>query len=323
MVGQGSAGLEVPPAIWFNGEVVPWERATVHVWTDVAQSGLSVFEGLRGYWHPDAGRHMLLHLDRHLDRLYQSARLARIPLAYPRERLRAVIDELLLRLDYRCHAYLRPTAYLEKGRYSHDPSLARAGAYVAAFPVERDPSIERGIRCMVSSWRRTSDLSGPPRIKAGANYYNIRLARMEADAYGFDEPILLNDAGSVAETGGASVFVLRNGELATPRVTDSILESLTRASVLELAREVPGLVVTEREVQRTELYAADEVFIAGTLAEVTPVVEIDAMPVGGGDPGPLTRRLRQRYTGICTGTVSDDRGWLAPGPVLGLAASDR
>lgn len=321
MVAQGSAGLEVPPVIWFNGAVVPWEQATVHVWTDVAQSGLSVFEGLRGYWHERAGRHMLLHLERHLDRLYQSARLARIPVPYGQPELRSAIDELLQRLEYRRHAYLRPTVFMEKGRYSRDPSRAQVGAYIAAFPVERDPGIERGVRCMVSSWRRTSDLSGPPRIKAGSNYYNIRLARIEADTYGVDEPIMLNDAGTVAETGGASVFVVRNGDLATPRVTDSILESLTRASVIELARAMPGVVVTEREVQRTELHAADEVFLAGTLAEITPVVEIDGLPVADGKPGELTRRLQDGYAGICTGAVADSHGWLTPGPALRAAAA--
>jgi branched-chain amino acid aminotransferase len=320
MVSQGSAGLEVPTAIWFNGAVVPWSQATVHVWTDVAQSGLSVFEGLRGYWHPGAGRHMLLHLDRHLDRLYQSGRLARIPVRYPREEFRSAIHDLLRHLDYRCHTYLRPTAFMEKGRYLSDPVIARCGAYVAAFPVERESAIERGVRCMVSSWRRTSDLSGPPRIKVGANYYNIRLARIEADTYGFDEPILLNDAGSVAETGGAAVFIVRGTELATPRVTDSILESLTRASVLDLARDIPDLTIVEREVQRTELYAADEVFLAGTLAEVTPVVDIDGLSIGEGKPGPLTRRLQERYADICMGAAADERGWLTPGPVLDTAA---
>jgi branched-chain amino acid aminotransferase len=316
MVTQGSAGLDVPTAIWFNGEVVPWEQATVHVWTDVAQSGLSVFEGMRAYWHPRSGRHMLLHFDRHLDRLHQSARLALITVQYHRGELLSYVDQLLHHLVYSSHMFVRPTVYMEKGRYSRDASMARCGAYVAAFPVERDPGIERGVRCMVSSWRRTSDLSGPPRIKAGANYYNIRLARIEADTYGFDEPILLNDAGTVAETGGAAVFVVRGGELATPRVTDAILESLTRASVMELARQVPGVVVHEREVQRTELYAADEVFLAGTLAEVTPVIEIDGLPVGEGKPGPLTRRLQERYGDVCTGTVADERGWLTPGPML-------
>jgi branched-chain amino acid aminotransferase len=313
---EGSAKLAVPPLVWFDGEVVPWERATVHVWTDVAVSGMSIFEGLRAYWRPDQDRHQLLHLDRHLDRLDQSARLGRFPMPYSRDELVHGVNDLLRRLGYRQHVYLRPTVYLRKGRYVRNPSAAQAGAYVVAFPVDRDPGAERGIRCMVSSWRRPSDVVCPPRVKVGAGYYNIRLARIEADTYGFDEPIQLNDAGTVAETGGAAVFIRRGTELATPRITDSILESITRASVLELAREDPDLVVRERAVDRTELYAADEVFLAGTLAEVTPVVDVDGIAIGSGTPGPVTRRLRDRYAGICLGTDPHDRGWFTPGPVI-------
>jgi branched-chain amino acid aminotransferase len=307
--------LSKPEYIWFNDAVRPWADATVHVWTEVVLRAASVFEGLRGYWHEDQSRHHFVHLDAHVRRLAESARVVGIPRMVTTEELRKAISELVTALGYREDVYLRPTLYLEKGRYSIGGAAEDCGFFMPVFPAPRERSIETGITCQVSSWRRADDSTAPPRVKAAANYYNLRLARLEATANGYDEAILLNPAGLVAETGGASVFVVRQGQVATPHLASSILESITRRSAIELLGEA-GTGVAEREVERTELYLADEIFLTGTLCEITPVVAVDGRQVGDGKPGPVTRSLQQQYYAACQAGQDDARGWLTPGPLL-------
>ncbi|MFD9406488.1 branched-chain amino acid transaminase [Streptomyces sp. NPDC059989] len=310
------AELSQPEYIWMDGGVRPWAEATVHVWSEVVLRAASVFEGLRGYWNAEEKRHYFVHLERHLSRLGQSAKLTSIPFRMTTEEFTAALGELVTRLGYAEDIYVRPTAYLQKGRYVASGDQLAAGFFMPVFPSPREPSIELGLRCQVSSWRRSDDETSPPRVKAAANYYNLRLARMEADANGFDEAILLNKAGKLAETGGASIFVVREGEVSTPRLTDSILESLTRSSVIELLAE-KGITVRQREVERTELYVADEVFLAGTLSEITPVLTVDRHRVGTGVPGPVTKDVQSAYfAAVGGGAAGDSRGWLTPGPVI-------
>ncbi|TDD96798.1 aminotransferase class IV [Actinomadura rubrisoli] len=299
-----------PEYIWSDGAVVRWEDARIHVWTD-ALCGINVFEGLRGYWRPSDERHHVLHLDRHLHRLLGSLKAARIPCPYAADDFAKGIGELLAALGYREHVYLRPTVLLEKGKYSTDPGEVRTRAFIPIFPVPAT-SARAGVHCTVSSWRRPSDLAMPPRIKAGANYYNLRLARLEAADRGADEPILLGEDGKVAETGGASVFLVRDGRIITPPVTASILESITRDTVLTLARADLGYETLERPVDRTELYAADEVFLTGTLCEIAPVLSVDGIPVRG-RAGPVTAALQETYQKICAGD-GGHQDWLTPGP---------
>lgn len=299
----------IPEFIWMDGQVVPWKDATLHVWSD-ALCGINVFEGIRGYWRADTGRQHILHLDRHLERLMLSARAARIPCDHGVDQLAKGIYQLLGALGYREHIYLRPTVLLEQGKYETNRSEIHTRAFVPIFPVPS--SADSDLHCVTSTWRRPGDLAVPPRVKAGANYYNLRFARLEATDRGADEPILLGDDGKVAETGGASVFVVRDGCLYTPPVTSSILESITRATVITLARDALGITAVERPVDRTELYIADEVFLAGTLCEIAPVRTIDTMPVGNGDY-PIADALRAAYQRICAGDggYSD---WFTPGP---------
>jgi branched-chain amino acid aminotransferase len=307
--------LSQPEFIWFNDDVRPWGEARVHVWTEAVLRAASVFEGLRGYWHAGQSRHHFLHLEAHVQRLAESARVVRIPRTVTQEELSEAISRLVLSLGYQEDIYLRPTLYLEHGRYSVGGSAEDCGFFMPVFPAPREATIETGLTCQVSSWRRSDDTTAPPRVKAAANYYNLRLARIEATANGYGEAILLNTAGKVAETAGASVFVVRGGRIATPHTGSSILESITRQSALSLLAET-GTEVEQREVDRTELYLADEVFLAGTLCEITPVIDVDRVSVGGGKPGPLTRELQQRYYAACQAGPNDTRGWLTPGPVL-------
>ncbi|MFJ4185179.1 branched-chain amino acid transaminase [Kitasatospora sp. NPDC089509] len=311
------AALSTPEYIWMNGAVRPWQDANVHVWTEVVLRAASVFEGLRGYWVPEESRHYFVHLDEHVRRLRESARVVRIPGEVTTDELHKALGELITALGYREDVYVRPTLYLEKGRYTSKASAVDTGFFMPVFQSPREPSIDTGVRCQISSWRRSGDQSAPPRVKAAANYYNLRLARLEAEANGFDESVLLNGAGKVAETGGASVFLVRRNTVITPRLSDSILESITRQSAIDLLANDLGMDVEVREVDRTELYLADEVFLTGTLCEITPVVAVDQFGIGDGTTGPVTRRLQQAYYDACRAGANESRGWLTAGPTLG------
>jgi branched-chain amino acid aminotransferase len=315
-----SADLDKPPFIWFNGEVRPWHEATVHVWSEVVLRAASVFEGLRGYWCPSESRHYFLHLDAHMARLAESVKQLRIPAAVTADECRDALDQLISALGYREDIYGRPTVFLEKGRYSIAGSADDAGFFMPVFTSPREPTIDSGLTCQVSSWRRSDDTTAPPRIKAAANYYNLRLARMEATGNGFDEAILLNSRGFIAETGGASVFIVKDGKVATPSVSSSILDSITRRSAIAILRDEMGMEVVERDVERTELYTADEAFLTGTLCEITPIVAVDRLPVGDGNAGRHTHALQGIYYARCHAGSNDEHGWLTPGPVLDLEA---
>lgn len=308
--------LSQPSHIWFDDEVRPWAEATVHVWTETVLRAASVFEGLRGYWNPSEQRHYFVHLRDHMDRLKDSARVVQLPRTVDVEECLFAISTLLKRLNYHEDVYIRPTIFLREGRYTVGGSKGDCGFFMPIFPSARAQSITDGLTCQVSSWRRSDDSSAPPRVKAAANYYNLRLARLEASTNGYDESILLNTHGQVAETGGASVFIVRNGRVATPHLGSSILESLTRRSAIELLSDELGVEVEERSVDRTELYLADEIFLTGTLSEITPVVRIDGLTVGRGVGGEITAALQQQYFQSCTAGKDDNRGWLTPGPVL-------
>lgn len=306
--------LLTPEKIWFNGEVTDWEKATVHVWTETVLRAASVFEGIRAYWVADDERHYVVHLDRHLRRLRQSARLLGFPPHDFTAEFRKAVAELVIALGYREDVYLRPTVYLEKGAYTRDTGQMWLGTFMPLFPAPREESITTGVTCTISSWQRAGDSVIPPRAKAAANYHAFRLARLEASERGADEAIMLNHRGHIAETGGASVFVVRDGTVVTPPTSDSILESITRESAIRLLREELGIPVVERSVDRSELLIADEVFLTGTLCEITPVREIDGTPIGG--DWPTTRALQRRYYQECLSGTRQKLGWLTAGPVL-------
>ncbi len=299
---------EPPPVIWFNGAIRPWAEATVHVWTELATRGANVFEGIRAYQHPD-GHHRVLSGAAHLRRLFESAALLRMPTAYSQEALVAAIDDLLVAFAGQGHLYLRPTLYVEHGRNGVDLSDTVTGAYVAALPVRRPDKVSDGIRVCVSTWRRGGDLVFSPLIKAGSAYHAFRLPLLEARDMGADEAILLNEQGRVTEATGANLFMVRGEQVITPPLSAGILAGITRSNLIEVLEQDLGLEVIERDIPRTELYLADEVFLCGTLAEVVPVVAIDGRSVGTCLAGPVTAAARNRYLGICDGLIPDTYGW--------------
>lgn len=305
-----SPGQEHPEWIWRNGALVPWEQATIHVNAVGHASVAAVFEGIKAYLAADGERLLLFRLDEHLDRLYQSARICRLSLPYGPEELRAAVLEVVRANGYRADAYIRPWAF-PTGiiREQMVPANTECEVVVDTWPFRSGLSEKRGCRAAVGSWLRVSDASTPPRVKAFSNYHNGRLALMEARENGHDWPILLNDHHKVAEGPGACIALVRGGTVITPSVTSGVLESITRATALELLGEL-GITVAEREVDRSELYLADEVFFMGTAWEILPVTTVDGLRVGDGTPGPITRQLEAAYTRLVRGESQRHQDWL-------------
>ncbi|MGE0797054.1 MAG: branched-chain amino acid transaminase [Lautropia sp.] len=298
-----------PAFINLNGRLVPYEDAVVHVMSPAVKYGLSVFEGLRTYWNGAREQLYVFRLQDHTRRLFQSMKLLRFKPEFTGSDVDTGLLDLLRRNEVRSSAHVRVTVYLDgKGEQQAQGPVSYA---ISALEKPRTARVTKGMRCQVSAWVRMSDTMMPPRIKCGGNYVNGRLARFQAIQDGYDEAIILNSAGKVAEGPGTCIFHVRGGQLATPDLSSGILESITRDSVIALAREL-GLECIERPVEKTELYAADEVFMVGSASEVVPVVDIDGLVIGNGEPGPLTIRLQRAYDAAVTGADDVDRGWLTP-----------
>lgn len=309
-----------PAYLWINGTRIPWDDATVHVselgWSTIG----AVFEGIRGYWNTDQERLHVFRLREHLERLHRSMKLVRLPIEHTVDELIDVTTELLKANDSREDTYIFPMAYMRDSYTSrYDRPDIRTALQIITRPMASHLTSGMTMTAKVSSWRRISEDVMPPRVKNLSNYRNGQLARMESLLDGYDTSIILNAQGKVAEAPGACVLFVRDGRLATPDLTSSVLESITRDALLVLARDVLGLPVEERPVDRTELYMADEVFLCGTAAEISPVVEIDKYPVGDGTIGPVTAELIRVFERVLRGTESGFAHWRAP--VGGLEAA--
>jgi branched-chain amino acid aminotransferase len=298
-----------PKHTWMNGQIVPWDDSKVHVNSDAVLRGASVFEGLRAYRSADGDDLLLFRVADHMRRLFgTSMRFLRMRAPYgPDELLQGVID-LLHANEFRDDAHLRVVVYFDQVEVGREVD-GDTGAFILAFQRSPSPRLTAGVRTTLSPWRRLSDIAMSPRVKASANYLNGRVAGVDARTKGYDSPVMLNDQGKVSEGPGQNVFLVRDGVLITPRTTDAILEGITRATVIGLARD-QGIPVEEREVDPTELYIADELLFAGTAWEVTPVVEIDGYRVGEGTMGPLTTRLQSAYFDLVRGRAEAPAGWL-------------
>jgi branched-chain amino acid aminotransferase len=294
-----------------NGDFVAWEDAKVHVLTHGLHYGTGVFEGIRCY-DTERGPAIFRHRD-HLDRLLRSAELYYMPLPYSVEQLRSATHELIARNGLRS-CYIRPIAYRGYGQMGLNPLDAPVdvsigvwewGAYLGEEG-KRD-----GIRAKVSSWRRISPDSLIPHAKASGQYLNSVLAKVESVKAGYEEALLLDDHGHVCEGTGENVYLVSDGEILTPGQHNSILDGITRRSVIQIAQDL-GYRVTERNVSRAELYLADEVFLSGTAAELVPVREIDDHAIGAGRPGEITRVLQSAFEDAIHGRSERYREWLDP-----------
>lgn len=312
-----------PTYLWWNGEQVRWEDATVHV-TDLAWSTVgAVFEGIRGYWNTEREELYVFRLQEHLERLVDSMRLVRLPMEYSIDELTAAILKLLRDNGSHEDTYIRPLAYSanSSGKRLSD-AAQQTGLLINTNPMPSHLRTDKAVRLRVSSWTRISDTVMPPRIKNISNYRNGQLASMEAQADGYDGAVLLSPQGKVSEAPGACVMMIRKGKLLTPPVTDGILESITRDAIMTLASEELGMPVVERSLDRTELYLADEVFLCGTAFEITPVVEIDRYSIGTGTRGEITTKLWDVFDAVLRGNEDRHAHWRTPVGIGAGAAAD-
>jgi branched-chain amino acid aminotransferase len=298
--------------IWMNGEFVAWEDAKVHVLSHALHYGTGVFEGIRAY-DTERGTGIFRHQD-HLDRLERSARLYYMDLPYPKEQLRDVTHELIVRNGLRS-CYIRPIVFRGSGPMGLNPLENRVEAAIAVWEWGAylgEEGKRHGVRAKVSSWRRISPASLIPHAKASGQYLNSVLAKIESMNAGYDEAILLDDVGRVCEGTGENVFVVKDGVISTPPQTASILDGINRKSVMEIARDL-GYRVVERDIARAELVMADELFLTGTAAELTPLREVDDIEIG--PPGPITREIQAVFDDALHGRAERYLGWLDFVPV--------
>ncbi|KHT60690.1 branched-chain amino acid aminotransferase [Photobacterium gaetbulicola] len=296
--------------IWFNGEMVPWGDAKVHVLTHAMHYGTSVFEGIRCYNTPK-GPAVFRHKE-HMDRLKNSAKIYRFPIPYSSEELMEICRETL-RVNQLESAYIRPLGYVGNvGLGVCPPVGTEMDVMVAAFPWGSylgEEALENGVDAMISSWHRAAPNTIPTAAKAGGNYLSSLLVGGEARRHGYAEGIALSVDGYLSEGAGENLFVVRNGILSTPPTTSAILPGITRDTIMTLAKE-RGYEVREENIAREALYLADEIFMTGTAAEIVPVRSVDQITVGEGKRGPVTKALQQAYFGLFNGETKDKWGWL-------------
>ena len=297
--------------VYFDNRFVPLAEAKVSVLTHALNYGTGIFEGIRGYWDEKEEELFVVRVEEHYHRWLANCRILRMELPLNPAQLSELTAELIRRNRFHDNVYVRPLAYKSSARIGVHPDNKDAFAIVA-LPFGDYLDSRRGLRVAVSSWRRVEDNAIPGRGKICGAYVNSALAGDEARHNGYDEALLLTEDGHVCEGSAANIFLVRDGALITPPVTDNILEGITRASVMELARREMGLEVIERRVDRSELYIADEAFFTGTAVEIAPIVRVDDRPIGAGQVGLVATALRQFYSDAVRGRLSAYRHWLTP-----------
>ena len=303
------------PYAYFQKKVVPLADAKIGIMTHAFNYGTGVFEGIRGNWNADDNTIYMFKVDEHLRRLRQSAKIMHIDIAETDEEIKSYLLDVVSRSEIREDQYIRPLAYKSSeilGVRVHDLEDDLL-IFVAPFGPYLDA--DAGIRVQTSSWRRVEDVSIPARAKGTGIYINSALAKTEAVLNGFDEAIMLNNDGHVSEGSGENIVIIRGDKLITPSPADNVLEGITLDTVLDLAQRELGLQVEARTIDRSELYVADEVFMTGTAAHVTPLLEVDRRPVADGEIGPITAKLKARYFNIIYGRVPEYRQWCTAVPL--------
>lgn len=302
----------MPKYAFFGGEFVPIEKAKVSIMTHAFNYGTGCFEGIRAYWNEEEEQLFIFRMREHYERFHRSCGILHIELPYSVEQLGEITGELLRKEDARTDTYIRPLAYKATegiGVRLHDLEDEFA---LFALPFGKYIEKEEGANVCVSSWSRISDNAVPARAKITGAYINSALSKTEAMLNGFDEAIVLTSDGHVSEGSAENLFIVRNGVLITPPVTEDILEGITRATMIQVAREKLDLETVERKIDRTELYVAEEAFFCGTGVQVAAIATIDHRPVGTGKLGPIVKGLRDLYFDIVRGKVEDYRDWCTP-----------
>ncbi|QPG05626.1 branched-chain amino acid transaminase [Salinimonas marina] len=299
--------------IWFNGEIKPWQEATVHVMSHAIHYGSSVFEGVRAYKTPDKGT-CVFRLQEHTRRLFDSAKVYRMTIPFSVEEINNATLEII-RKNKLQSAYIRPIAfYGDIGMGLQVPFGQEAEVTIAAFEWGAylgEEAIKNGVDAGISSWNRLAANTMPTGAKAGGNYLSSQLISMEARRHGYGEGIALDVNGYISEGAGENIFIVRNGVVTTTPKTAAILPGITRDTVMTLLRDM-GYEVREENIAREAMYLADEVFMCGTAAEVTPVRSVDGIAVGHGGRGPITEKVQDKFFGLFNGTTEDKWNWLTP-----------
>lgn len=295
--------------VWFDGQYLKWEEAKVPIFVHALHYGTAVFEGIRAY--PSNDNLYIFRLKEHMDRLRKSANVYSFTTKFSADELCKAAVDLIRKNGIRESCYIRPLTFV--GMHGIDLNVTKNSpthTTIIIFPFAKYFKGD-GISACISSWRRIDDESIPPMAKASGNYLNSVLATQECRRNGYDESILLDRNGCVSEASGENIFVVRNGKLHTPQLSDSILEGITRNTAITIAREL-GYDVVERPISRTELYLADEIFLTGTAAEIIAITKIDGNIIGNGREGTMTKSIRENYERIVIGKSEKFMGWLTP-----------
>jgi branched-chain amino acid aminotransferase len=301
--------LPAAEKIWFDGELVPWDQATVHVATHALHYGSSVFEGIRAY--ETVNGPAIFRLDPHVDRLFNSAKIFRMDIPYTKEELKQAIVETI-KVNGHQACYIRPLVFRGYDSLGLNPLPCPVQVVIITFEWGRylgPEAIEQGVDVGVSSWTRMAPNTFPAAAKLGGQYVNSQLIAMEAEHRGYIEGIALDSNGYVSEGSGENIFVVNNSHILTPPLSASILQGVTRDCVITLAESL-GYALSYEVIPRELLYIADEVFFTGTAAEISPIRSIDGITIGTGSRGPVTKRLQQEFFGITSGAIPDRFRWL-------------
>lgn len=296
--------------IWFKGKILNVNEAKINVLAPTSQFGLNVFEGIPCYWNGKDKQLYAFKLDAHYDRLLRSARLLQLDCPYTNDNLKKAFVDVIIANEYEENIIVRQTLFVDG--FGSWGSSEPVELFIAPIP-KRKMSQEynkEGLNACITSWRRISDNNLSPRIKCGANYINSRLGQREALRNGYDTCIFLNELGKVSEGPGSCFFMLKSGELITPQLSDSVLESITRDTVIELAKYL-GIKVVERSIDRTELYTCDEAFLCGSSMEVTPICSIDKYEVKSRS-GEVTTKIHNMYLQVASGMIEKFKNWVTP-----------
>lgn len=296
--------------VWMDGKLIPRDEARLSIGSAAVFYATNVFEGLRAYWNDANEELYCFRVAAHLTRLRESMKMMRFTVPYSDEEIGEAVREVLIGNDVHEDIHMHLVAYVGgSGQDATEPT----GLYINPRQRGRMTAPSQGLSCCISSWARTSDNAIPIRLKCGANYQNARLALLQAKADGYDSPIFLTQQGKVAEGTGASLFIVRKGKLITPSVTSDVLESITRSTLIEeICPNMLGLETVEREVDRTELYVAEEAFFCGSGFEITPITSIDRFPVGNGEVGPISQRVLGAYMDLVRGVDTRFSEWRTP-----------
>jgi branched-chain amino acid aminotransferase len=300
------------PYAYLKKQIMPLSEAKIGVMTHAFNYGTGVFEGIRGNWNESHEQIYVFRLKEHFDRLRKSAKIMQMEFPYDNEELYSLVTQLVEMSGFQEDVYIRPLVYKSSevlGVRLHD---LEDDLLIFVYPFGPYLDLEKGARCQTSSWRRVADTGIPARAKITGIYANSALAKTEAQLNGFDEAIMLDERGHISEGSGENIFVVMDGKLITPPPSSDILIGITRETVMTLAKNEFGLEVIERDIDRTELYTADECFMTGTAAHVTPVVELDRRPIGSGKMGPITGDIVRMYFDIIKGNNPKYSHWCTP-----------